>query len=114
MPSIIGHSLAGAVASKLGLNKFANLNLIKLTLLSVIAANLPDIDVIFHHLGWDSFEALAHRNFFHSVFFALIASPIFAIAFYRKENSIIKAQLTVYFIVVTLSHSLLDMLTEGV
>ena len=115
MPSFIGHGVVGLAAGVWGSNFFKRISLKKLLLVSFLAGNFPDIDVIFHHLSLDHIEFLGHRNgFFHSVFFAFIAAPFLTIVFYRKEEVKIKIYLSCYFLFLILSHSLLDSMTKGI
>jgi inner membrane protein len=113
MPSIIGHSLAGIVGANCPLKFTKRLNTKKLIVLSLLTANLPDIDVMFVHLGLDQNGFFGHRNFFHSIFFAVILAPIIGFLSALKEAREVKINLSIYFLIVILSHDLLDGLTES-
>ena len=115
MPSFIGHTIVG-VSAGLGLKlQFHTIPLIKITLLSSVAANLPDVDVIFHILNLDSTKFFMHREgFFHSVFFAAIAGYLLGQLFFMAQTSKFRNGMSLYFSMVIVSHSLLDALTKGV
>ena len=111
MPSLIGHTLVGVASASLGRKVLKNISIRKLIFLSFIAANAPDFDVLFHHLGLDHLEFFAHRNgFFHSVFFCLLFGFITAYVFFR--NLLFKMSL--YFFLVSFSHLLFDSMTKDI
>jgi membrane-bound metal-dependent hydrolase YbcI (DUF457 family) len=115
MPSFIGHTVVG-VSAGLGLKlQIHSLPLIKIALLSAVAANLPDVDVVFHILKLDNTEFFMHREgFFHSVFFAAIGGYLLSQLFFRGQSSKFRNGMFLYFSMVIVSHSLLDALTKGV
>jgi inner membrane protein len=111
MPSAIGHTLVGISIGGVCYQLLKNTSWKKLIVLSLICANAPDIDVLFHHLNLDHIEFLSHRNgFFHSVFFCVIAGFIFSFSFYKKSRLL----LFLYFSLVCFSHLLFDSMTKGI
>jgi inner membrane protein len=99
------HSLVGVFLSRSGLNRLAP----DATLISVIAANAPDIDVISRFGG--AAEALHwHRNFTHSLAFSplmAVASVLLVRLFSRRKECWPGALLVAW--IAVLSHLLLDL-----
>jgi len=59
----------------------------KAMLIGALANNLPDIDVITTFWTDPANELLVHRGITHSILFAVIASPLLALAFQKKFKS---------------------------
>lgn len=108
MPTIISHvAVPLAVGVGLGRDVISR----RLIFVGFIASIIPDFDVVAFRLGIAYADQLGHRGFTHSLLFAIILG-IFATLFYSK----LKTKPLVAFIFVfiaTLSHGLLDMLTNG-
>lgn len=112
MPTIFSHAAVGAVASRYVAAPGVSPR--RLAAWSAFCAILPDFDV----LGipgvdlWNN--AFAHRGFTHSIVFALLTGALMATLLARGTQArAVWFKLGAYFAVVTLSHPLLDMLTNG-
>lgn len=112
MPTIFSHAAAGAVASRFV--AAPGISPRRLAAWSALCAILPDFDV----LGipgvdlWNN--AFAHRGLTHSLTFALFAGVVVATVLTRAAHTRrVWLFLCAYFFLVTLSHPLLDMLTDG-
>lgn len=112
LPSIFTHSLIGVAACKILPDKPLPK---RFWVLSIICPSLPDADVISFAWGIPYEHILGHRGFTHSIFFALLLGILTVAIFFRKEGLSLKrsALLTVYFALITTSHSILDGLTNG-
>lgn len=108
MPTIFSHPApALALAAALGKNIIPP----RLALLAVVAAILPDLDVIGFSFGVRYAEILGHRGFSHSFAFALFLGVLAFLA-----APLLRARRTVAFWVITgvvTSHILLDAATSG-
>lgn len=104
MASVFGHGLVGFVLAKLP-NKQSK----RLLILAIISAILPDIDVVGFYMGIPYEAPLGHRGFTHSIIFALLWAIIVALVFGKKQ----KTKFLIIIFLATLSHSILDALTDG-
>ncbi|OFZ50393.1 MAG: hypothetical protein A2381_13430 [Bdellovibrionales bacterium RIFOXYB1_FULL_37_110] len=115
MPSVIGHTLIGSTCYTLLRTNRNNYSFLRLLLLSALASNLPDADVLFHFLNLSHIAFLSHRGgFFHSVYFALFGGIIISYMGYRKEPARTKYLLGIYFCILIILHSIFDAMTEGI
>jgi inner membrane protein len=80
--------------------------------LSAACAVLPDADVLGFAFGVGYGDTFGHRGFTHSILFAALVALAVVALFFRGERRR-RAALFVYFFLVTVSHALLDMLTDG-
>lgn len=119
MPTIFSHAAVGVVASRFVATPGVSPR--RLAAWSALCAILPDFDV-FGIPGIDLWgNAFAHRGFTHSVAFAFLTGAIVATILARSAHAHATAtdarghwlRLGVYFSLITLSHPLLDMLTNG-
>ncbi|MGH1385624.1 metal-dependent hydrolase [Kordia sp.] len=112
MASIFGHALAAYTIRKVANVK---LNPVKLSLLAIFCAVIPDADVIMFNFGYPYMHPLGHRGFTHSILFAFILAFLIRAIFYRKVTYFSKLGIILFviFLVSTLSHSLLDACTNG-
>lgn len=111
MPTIFTHAIFATAAGKACLSKSAPH---RFWLLTAMCAILPDADVISFAFGFRYGSLFGHRGFTHSLIFALligVASGVFA--FRKMRTGLTTAGLVIYFSLATLSHPLLDMLTDG-
>lgn len=110
MASAFGHGIAAFGLGKLFPKEIMTRKVFTLGILSSI---LPDIDVIAFKFGvsWDSMWS--HRGFTHSIFVAIIWTIIILILFHRKESYSIKTKLSAYYFLATMSHGILDAMTNG-
>jgi inner membrane protein len=81
--------------------------------LTAACAMLPDADVIGFALGIRYGSMLGHRGLTHSVAFAVVTGVTVGLFASRKMQALSTGGLLLYFTLVTLSHPLLDMLTNG-
>jgi len=112
MPTIFSHGIAALSAASIFKTK---LNKSKFYLLVLFCSLIPDADVIAFPLGIPYIHWLGHRGITHSILFsALLPLPILFI-FYRFVPVFTLRYLLLWFVffAATLSHALLDALTNG-
>lgn len=111
MPTIFTHGFVGLAAGKIFFKKEKP----KFWILSVLLPVLPDLDVVAFSFGISYGSTLGHRGFSHSIIFALLAALFVMFIFFREIRFFEKARLKyfVWFFLITLSHPLLDALTNG-
>jgi len=107
MASLFGHALT---AIAIGNGFISKKKQLKFWLLGIFCAVFPDADVISFKLGIPYASFWGHRGFTHSVFFALLLGFIVTFLFYRNKKW---GWYFTFFFLATLSHSLLDALTNG-
>lgn len=82
--------------------------------LTATCAMLPDVDAIGFAFGVPYDSLLGHRGLTHSIAFAVLAGLVVGMfAFGKRPTRLGRLQLILYFTLVTLSHPLLDALTNG-
>src|SRR5262245_45273167 len=108
MPTIFTHP---AVPLALGLGLGRDIIPARLLLAGVIASDLPDLDVIAFRLGIPYASAFGHRGFSHSITFALLVAAAGSCAYRWMQAS--AATTFVFLFVATVSHGVLDSLTNG-
>jgi inner membrane protein len=111
MPTIFSHSIVGIAAGKI----FQQSNKKRFWILSFICPSIPDADVLGWYFGVDYLDLFGHRGITHSIFFALLLGMTIWVIFFRKENMSRKNSLflIIYFSLITMSHGILDGLTNG-
>jgi inner membrane protein len=109
MASVFTHAF---VAAALGKVYAAEPVPARFWVLSAACAVLPDADVAGFAFGIRYGDTFGHRGFSHSILFALLLAAAVVALFFRGERRR-RAALVIYFFVVTISHALLDMLTDG-
>ena len=82
-----------------------------LVLTGMLAAILPDLDVIAFKLGIAYESAFGHRGFSHSIVFAILVASLVSVFHHRLHSSALVCWLFIAF--ATISHGLLDALTTG-
>lgn len=83
-------------------------------ILTATCAMLPDVDAIGFAFGVRYDSMLGHRGLTHSIAFAvLVGLAVGMFAFGKRPEGPGKLQLALYFTLVTVSHPLLDALTNG-
>lgn len=108
MPTILSHA---AVPLALGVAVGSRFIPVRLLLVGVVAAVLPDLDVLAFRLGIGYSHELGHRGASHSFSFALLLAVAAFIAAPRLRS---QPQVSFLFVfAATISHGLLDMLTTG-
>lgn len=111
MPSIFSHAVC---ATALGAVYAPKRMPVRFWVLTVICSILPDADVVGFAFGVRYGDVLGHRGITHSLVFALVASwLVVLLAFREHTEGKAKISLFVYFFAVTVSHPLLDALTNG-
>ncbi len=112
MPSLISHAVVGLAAGVAISGKAPQEPVI---LLSIICATFPDIDGIAFALGIPYGSLFGHRGFFHSISFAFLLSA--AITHIGFPHIRVFSHLWFYwqtiFFCISLSHGILDSMTEG-
>jgi inner membrane protein len=84
----------------------------KLIIAGIICSIIPDLDVVGFQFGVSYGDMLGHRGFSHSIVFAALLSALVTFALFRGEEGGRWVIFTFLF-ASTLSHTLLDMLTNG-
>ena len=107
MPSV-GHVAVGLAAARMGKPTTATATW---ALLLVVAACLPDIDVIAFSFGIPYHAPFGHRGALHSIVFAGLGGILFALAARRLELPPLRLGLSAGVVMAT--HGLLDTLTDG-
>jgi inner membrane protein len=125
MPTIFSHAIAGLALGSVLANSIGKTESVRLPVrfwvLTIICPVLPDADVISFTLGIPYRSTFGHRGFSHSGFFALLVSVLIVAIFFRTDPwsetdegiPFGKMTLVSYFFLATLSHALLDALTNG-
>lgn len=111
MASVFGHI---AASSALGLAGFPRQARTTALILAGFCAAVPDLDVLAFRFGVPYSSQWGHRGWTHSILFALALSTIVAWLYHlttrQKQWDI---RLHIWLIISSLSHPLLDMLTNG-
>ena len=111
MPTIFSHAVFAAVTGKAFFKKPVSFWFWGLTALCAI---IPDADVAGYAFGVGRGGMFSHRGFTHSIVFALLFGAFAAFIARRfLKAPFTFAKLAVFFSLATLSHPLLDMLTNG-
>jgi inner membrane protein len=111
MPSAFSHAVAG-----LGIAAcFCGPETPKsLWALGAVCAALPDVDVLGFQFGIRYGSLWGHRGFTHSIVFAaVLAALILALGFRQGMPGLPPWRLWLFLFLATISHGLLDMLTDG-
>jgi inner membrane protein len=108
MASAFGHALAAATLPRVLTRRSLPTRFWVLTLVCGI---LPDIDVLAFRLGIPYRHPLGHRGFTHSIVFGFIWASALTLVFFRKQAN--KFQIFFLLLVSTLSHGVLDAMTNG-
>jgi inner membrane protein len=107
MPSV-GHVAVGLAAARLGRPPMSAATW---TALLVVAAGLPDLDVIAFRLGIPYHAPFGHRGASHSFVFAVLCGALLALAVRTRQMAAARIALIVGAVMAT--HGLLDTLTDG-
>ncbi len=108
MASIFGHIAASTV---LGCAFFPEQSRPAVLTLAAFCAAAPDLDVLAFRFGIAYGSEWGHRGWTHSLVFAIAFGLLMAALFFRQDKDIWK--ITLLCVLATLSHPLLDMLTNG-
>ena len=81
----------------------------------MLCSIFPDIDVLSFYFGIPYESFWGHRGFIHSIPFALIFSLLITTLFFRSEKYFSRSwyTLVVFFFIATVSHGVLDAITNG-
>ena len=109
MPTIFSHAI---FASSIGSLFPSAHDKARFWILTATCAMLPDADVISFGLGVRYDSMFGHRGITHSIIFAAALGLIVSTLFFSGV-SIPRWKLALYFGLVTATHPLLDMLTDG-
>lgn len=111
MASAFSHAIAALALGKAMCKKQP----FKLWFLGMFCAVIPDIDVISFKLGIPYEHVLGHRGITHSLAFAFLLGLVITLMFYRKEEKGSRQwwSLVFYFSLATVSHGILDAITNG-
>ena len=111
MPSIFSHAI---FASAVGAAYTTERRPPRFWVLTAAGAMLPDADAIGFAFGVRYDSLWGHRGVTHSIAFALLVGfAVGMFAFGKRTTAPGKLQLVLYFTLVTLSHPLLDAMTNG-
>lgn len=108
MPTLLTHALLPLIAAKaMGRDRISS----RLTMAGVVAAMLPDADVIGFRFGIPYGAELGHRGASHSLLFAVLVG---AAAMFAARRLLTTPTCAFAFVALsTASHGLTDMLTDG-
>ncbi|HSS20031.1 MAG TPA: metal-dependent hydrolase [Pyrinomonadaceae bacterium] len=109
MPTIFSHAVFATTVGRAYVNERVPLSFWVLT---AICAMLPDVDAIGFAFGVPYDSLLGHRGLTHSIAFAALVGLLVGFLASRVVP-LSRSKLVVYFALVTLSHPLLDALTNG-
>lgn len=112
MPSTLTHALIPLAFGKIATDRKM---LWRFWVLSMACSALADADTLAFRYGIPYGHFFGHRGFFHSLFFAVAASSLVVFIAFRKKKIGAKKWWLIYafFLFVSMSHGLLDMLTRG-
>ncbi len=111
MPSIFSHAIFATVGGRAFIREGVPLRFWALTALCAI---LPDADVLGFSFGVRYGSMFGHRGLTHSIAFAVLIGACVGGLLLRGARARLSAgALIIYFTLVTLSHPLLDMMTDG-
>jgi inner membrane protein len=109
MSTIFSHAIfASSIGSAIELEQKP----VRFWVLTSVCSLLPDADVIGFVFRINYGSIFGHRGITHSLFFALLVGIVVSVIFFRRSKVSIW-KIALYFSIVTFSHPLLDMLTDG-
>ena len=111
MPSIFTHPLVGLAAAKMLPARYRTK---RFWVLSFLCPFIPDLDGIGFYLGLPYEHLFGHRGVTHSVFFALALAIVIVAIFFHEREGLSKRNvlLVAYFTAITVSHGILDAITN--
>lgn len=111
MPTIFSHAAFATIAGKGFFKKPVSF---WFWLLTAVCAMIPDADVVSFSLGAERGGMFSHRGITHSIVFAILFGSFAAFLVHKfLKTGLSLAKLVIFFSLATLSHPLLDMLTNG-
>src|SRR5947209_1203777 len=109
MATILSHAIAAAALG----TAFAPPKSARFWLYGIVCSMAPDVDVIGFRFGVRYGDLLGHRGFTHSIAFAIVLSGIATAAICGQERSMKWRIVWLYLFLATISHGILDALTNG-
>ena len=110
MPTFVTHAVAGAAVAQV----LAPCSLRgRMTAVAAMCAMLPDIDVIGLRLGVPYDSLFGHRGITHSILFAGMVALAISLPLWSRSKSRETLQALACLFVATVSHGVLDALTNG-
>jgi inner membrane protein len=86
----------------------------RLWMAGALCAMAPDLDVVSFYLGIPYGHVLGHRGITHSILFAVLLGLVCTFALYpRRRAGVRRGLVWLYLSLATMSHALLDGLTNG-
>ena len=112
MPSAFSHAVVAIAASKIAR---PNRPYLKLCLLAIFCAAIPDADVLSFKLGIPYASMYGHRGLTHSLPFSFLLGSVVTLIFYRRLPLFSRKwwAYCLFFTTITFSHALLDAMTNG-
>ncbi len=112
MPTFLGHL---AVALPINATLIRKESSLKILLVSLFCAVIPDLDFVGFAYGLEYGSLFGHRGFSHSIFFVLLFAYFVTIIFFPRVKTKSKEfyLLLANFFLIGLSHILLDAMTNG-
>src|SRR5688572_10863495 len=83
-----------------------------LLIAAALCSVIPDLDVIGFEFGIKYTDMLGHRGFTHSIFFAAVLAGLVTVTFFRNSHGS-HLVMFLFLFLSTLSHPVLDALTNG-
>ena len=110
VPIIITHGIVGATLGAVSRPRPR-----RLLVAAAICAALPDLDVVTFRLGIPYGDMLGHRGLSHSIVAAIVVATVVAgvFRFNDDERRLTRSAVWTALFVATLSHGLLDAMTDG-
>ncbi|MGB0932397.1 MAG: metal-dependent hydrolase [Chitinophagales bacterium] len=112
MPSAFSHAVVAIAAGK---TIYPNSPFLKLCLLAIFCAVIPDADVLAFKFNIPYSSMYGHRGITHSLPFSFFLGSLVTLIFYRRLPIFSKKwwSYSLFFAAVTFSHALLDAMTNG-
>ena len=110
MASAFSHAIVALAMGK----AFQNKELSRRELfLGALCSVVPDFDVIGLYVGIRYGDVWGHRGLTHSIMFAVLLAASLVALWYRDKGKFAMTGIFLYFFLCTLSHGLLDAMTNG-
>lgn len=107
MDSLTQFVLGAAVGDVVAGKKLGN----KAMLWGAVGGTIPDLDVLLNFIYAEPASLIMHRGFSHSIFFAMLAAPVFGWILHKADQSAsVKLWMSLFFWTI-ITHPLLDIFT---
>jgi len=112
VPTAITHAVTAIAAGSIATGRRMSA---RFWILSVVSSILADMDVLAFAFGIPYDHTFGHRGFFHSLCFAFLWALFVVAICFRNDSLGVKGRLMLcaYFALLTSSHGILDMATDG-